>query len=57
MLSPPYPNNIIQNSEDGSRVHEVSMSDSKAFDKISLEESYVKNDKHRNPVTPRYRKT
>ena len=57
MLSPPYQNNLIQNSEDGSRVDYISMSDSKPFGKILVGESYAKDDKDRNPVTPRYRKT
>jgi len=57
MLSPPYQNNLIQNSEDGSRVDYISMSDSKGFGKISVDASYIKDDKDRNPVTPRYRKT
>ncbi len=57
MLSPPYQNNLIQNSEDGSRVDYISMSDAKAFNKNSIDASYIKDEKDRNPVTPRYRKT
>lgn len=57
MLSPPYQNNLILNSEDGSRVDYISMSDTKAFGKISIDATYEKDEKDRNPVTPRYRKT